>query len=409
MLLVTNKTIDKLKHDLVREGLVDIDGLLLAQENAQNNDTNLADELIKKNIISEEKLLKFIEDKLHIPSVDLDNYTPDINCLSYISYNNAKTNNIFPLFKIEDVLTVAMADPIDLFAINKLFELNSISIEPVVCSISSIQRAIDYYYLGQKSEQVEQNWQDELLGDNISDEGIDKIVNKLIYDAINQDSEYILMESSQTGLNIFFNKKFVGFIPSILVQRFIYSFKNIANLDTETSDVAQRSKFIANACSLFASVFPTKYGLRISIQINKPLKPLSLYAIKQEKIDNLIKEPALIGIVAKDIKEASLFAYSLAEYLSAKYSILFVENEAKYELNGITQIEFHKNTGVYFDELLSQIDYQNFEIIFWEKIYNEQQAQKLKLFSREKIVFTALLDDNIENCDFLLYTTGEIK
>ena len=60
MFLLTNKTIEKLQHDLVREGLVDIDGLTLAQENAKSNGTNIAFELVKANLISEKGLLLII-------------------------------------------------------------------------------------------------------------------------------------------------------------------------------------------------------------------------------------------------------------------------------------------------------------------------------------------------------------
>ena len=48
-----NKTIDKLKYDLVRDGLVNIDGLTFAQDNAKSAGTNLAIELVKANLISE--------------------------------------------------------------------------------------------------------------------------------------------------------------------------------------------------------------------------------------------------------------------------------------------------------------------------------------------------------------------
>ena len=105
MLLVTNKTIDKLKYDLVRDGLVDLDGLNFAQEKAEKQATNLSEELIKENLLSEKALLRFIQDKLHIPYVDLSDYNPDISCLKYISYDNAQKYNIFPLFNITSLFS----------------------------------------------------------------------------------------------------------------------------------------------------------------------------------------------------------------------------------------------------------------------------------------------------------------
>ena len=75
--LLTNKTVEKLKHDLVKEGLINFDDLEKAEEIAVAQKINIAQALIRSNIIEEEPLLKFIESKLHIPYVNLDDYTPD--------------------------------------------------------------------------------------------------------------------------------------------------------------------------------------------------------------------------------------------------------------------------------------------------------------------------------------------
>ena len=143
---VTNKTLEKLKYDLVREGLVEYDTVEKAQELANAQNINIGQALINSNVLSEETLLKFLESKLHIPYVNLDDYTLDKNCLQYINLIDARKYKIIPLFKIEDVLTVAMADPLDLFAIDKIMEKAECSIDPVISSETSITKKIDEYY-----------------------------------------------------------------------------------------------------------------------------------------------------------------------------------------------------------------------------------------------------------------------
>ena len=398
MFLLTNKTIEKLQHDLVREGLVDIDGLTLAQENAKSNGTNIAFELVKANLISEKGLLKFIEDKLHIPCVDLDDYAPDANCLSYISLENAQEYNIFPLFKIEDVLTIAMSDPLDLFTINSLFEFSEISIEPVVCSEMSIKKAIDKYYLNAVDDE-DVSWQEIIVADNISDESLKNAIESILVDAIKKQTEYILMERAESGLSIFFNKELLGFIPNILVPRFLAEFNSFANLNAEVDDIAQNSKFLFKEHSVFVSSFPARFSTRIMLKINKPLKSIEEYGIDRSKLEEIIKEPALIGIFYENFQN---IAYSLAEYLSSKREVLLVENQSQYELRGVTQMEFAQNTGVYFDRIINQIDFQNFDIIFWEKVYTPEQLKKLKLLAKEKVVIVGVNDEILEYCDFIL-------
>ena len=84
--LVTNKTIDKLKYDLVRNNIITFEDIEHAQEIANAQNINMGQVLINSSLITEENLLKFLEEKLHIPFVNLDDYEIDKKCLQYISY-----------------------------------------------------------------------------------------------------------------------------------------------------------------------------------------------------------------------------------------------------------------------------------------------------------------------------------
>ena len=108
---LSNKTLEKLKYDLVRDNIVSYETIEKAQELASAQNINLGQVLINLGVLKEEQLLKFLESKLHIPYVNLDDYSIDTRCLDLISFNDAKKYKIIPLFKIEDVLTIAMADP----------------------------------------------------------------------------------------------------------------------------------------------------------------------------------------------------------------------------------------------------------------------------------------------------------
>ena len=142
---VSNKTIEKLKYDLVRDKYVSFEDIEHAQELAYAQNINIGQALINSGLMSEETLLKFLEDKLHIPYVDLDGYEIDKRCLDFISFKEALAYKILPLFEIEDTLTVAMSDPLDLFAIENIIERTQKVIEPVITSESGILRKINEY------------------------------------------------------------------------------------------------------------------------------------------------------------------------------------------------------------------------------------------------------------------------
>ena len=141
-----NKTIDKLKYDLVRDGLISYEDFEKAQEIANSQNVNIGQALINSGLIDEPKLLHFLELKLHIPYVDLDDYSLDSRCLKYIHLTDAKKYKMIPLFKIEDELTIAMADPLNLLAIDNVVEDEGFSIAPVISSEKSILKKIEEYY-----------------------------------------------------------------------------------------------------------------------------------------------------------------------------------------------------------------------------------------------------------------------
>ena len=151
---ITNKTLEKLKYDLVRAGLVPYETIEQAEEIANAQNINIGQALINSGILTEETIIKFLESKLHIPSVNLEDYTLDENCLKYISYSDARKYRIIPLFKIEDTLTVAMADPLDLFAIDKVVETAACSIEPVIASETSILKKIE----ANRRNEIQRHW-----------------------------------------------------------------------------------------------------------------------------------------------------------------------------------------------------------------------------------------------------------
>ena len=140
---INNKTLEKLKYELVRDGVVDYDTLEKAEELANVQNINIGQAMINSGLLSEDTLLKFLESKLHIPYVNLEDYNPDPKCFNFVAFADARRYRIIPLFKIEDVLTVAMADPLDLFAIDKIIETAECSIEPVIASETSIIKKID--------------------------------------------------------------------------------------------------------------------------------------------------------------------------------------------------------------------------------------------------------------------------
>ena len=290
-----NKTLEKLKYDMVRAGLVDYETIERAQEVADAQNINIGQALINSGVLTEEAILKFLEAKLHIPYVNLEDYTLDSKCLNLVSASDAKRYRILPLFKIEAPLTVARAAPLDLFAIDRIIESVECSIEPVVSSQTSILGKIDEYYAPGLLEeivtdQVAYDWREELHSEDLSDNHIQKIISAILKQAVQEDFHEIVFQSADDGLGVNFKKNSSltdkGSIPQVLALSFAAKLKVLAELDPLVSEVPQLGKmsFKADDVTIVVSVstFPTILGERIFLKIYKP--PVALGSIiKNEK------------------------------------------------------------------------------------------------------------------------------
>ena len=412
-----NTTIDKLKYDLVRDGLVTYDDIEHATELALAQNTNIGQILINTQIISESILMRFLEEKLHTPCVDLENYTIDKKCLDFISYKDALRFKILPLFIIEDTLTVAMADPMNLFSIDKIMQITKKNIDPVIASEKSILKKINEYYdVKGKVEDIKldrsqnYNWQEELHSDNLSQEHIQVLFRAILKQAISQSVHELYFENDDNGLSVNFKKtdKIVqtGTIPSLLTNSFIQSLKLMCNLDPNVFEIPQLGKLNFNVDNneLTASVsaFPTINGERILIKIYHPPIPPEELKISQDEIE-LIKQclnkPGIVLICGASLSGKTHLIYSILSNLIPKNkNAMSLESIAKYKLKNVAQCELNENIGFNLDKAMRFIEFQSPDIIYFEGITTKEGLDFFtSLTLKNKALITEFLAENMDD------------
>jgi len=419
---VTNKTLEKLKYDLVRSGLVAYETIEQAQEIANAQNINIGQALINSGILSEEAILKFLEAKLHIPYVNLEDYTIDEKCLKYISLNDAKKYRIIPLFKIEDTLTVAMADPLDLFAIDKVIETAECSIEPVVSSETSILKKIQELYkedviVGEifTESGIDYDWRDELHNDDLSDNHMQKIIRAILKQAVLENVHEVTFQCENEGLAVNFKKNGEilnkGFIPTVLTSSFTAKLKTLAELDANVSEVPQLGKlnFKVDDVNIVASIstFPTIMGERIFLKIYKPPKPL-YKIIKSESNLNLVRSalqtPGIIIVCGSPLSGKTHIIYSLLlEAVNKSKNIMTLESIAKYNLKAVHQCELNENVGFNMDKASRFIEFQSPDIIYLEGIKTKESFDYFSsLVFEDKTIIMEFLANNMEDLRYKL-------
>ncbi len=411
-----NKTLEKLKYDLVRDNLIKYEDLETAEQVAKAQNINVGQVLINSGIIQEEKLLKFLESKLHIPYVNLEDYSLDKKCLSYINFNNAQKYKVIPLFEIEGILTVAMSDPLDLFAIDKIVEDAKCEIEPVISSESAVIKKIEEYYHSTSSvgqifiddNQPKYDWRNELHSEDLSDERIQTLIRSILKQAISEDIHELFLEHIPNGLSVNFKKNSqiysTGEIPSILVSSFIARLKVLSNLDPTVSELPQLGKlcFKVDSIPLIASIsaFPTIHGERIAIKIYKPPKTLKETGLNEKQIaiiKNSMNTAGIIVVCGTGLSGKTHMVYSiLLDTATDKKNVMTIESITKYDLTNVNQCELNENIGFNLDKAMRFIEFQAPDILYFEGINTKEGLDYFtSLVLKDKIVITEFMAENI--------------
>lgn len=418
MNIITNKTLETLKYDLVREGLVQYEVVEQAEEIANAQNINIGQALINSGFLTETQLIKFLESKLHTPYVNLDDYDLDVKCLKYINFSDARRYKIIPLFKIENTLTVAMADPRDLFAIDKIMESAECEIDPVLSSEESILKKIDEYYkidvtVGNISTDSNSgyDWQDELHKEDLSDDHIQKIIRAILKQAILEDTHEVTFQGEEDGLGVNFKKNGElnnkGIIPTALVSSFAAKLKTLSELDPSVSEVPQLGKLCFKVDNIIVlatvSTFPTIMGERIFLKIYKPPKTLDKIITSKKELTEIkqsLNKPGIILVCGSSLSGKTHVIYSLLLEAAKNKTknIMTLESIAKYELTGVNQCEFNENVGFNMDKAARFIEFQNPDIIYLEGIKSKESFDYFSsLVYNDKTIIMEFLANNMED------------
>ncbi|NLF83574.1 MAG: Flp pilus assembly complex ATPase component TadA, partial [Candidatus Gastranaerophilales bacterium] len=384
----------------------------------------------------EEALLTFIEDNLHIPYVNLESYKLDEKCLSLISAEDAYKYRILPLFRIENVLRIAMADPLDLFALNNVIKCMQCDIEPVICSEDLVLQNIKKYYSRQDASKLATehgkgliiDWREELNEEFPDMSQAKRIINSIISQALLEGVFEIIFESTGSGLSVKFRKAGVrkagemhekGEIPLLLSPLCIAQVKELSKLDPSVSDIPLLGKFsfpadVDNVTGV-VSTFPTTKGERITIRLYHPPQTINEIKITEEErkiILNAVEKPGFILITGGELSGKSFIAYSLLNSLnSQEKNIMTIESVVKYELKGGIQCELNEKVGFNAEKALKMVDFQSPDVLYVEEI---DADNLLKLAGSGKLIIAEMTVPNITeelkkvvNCIISIKNTGE--
>ncbi len=138
----------KLGEILVRENLITSQQLRETLDYQRANGGRLGSNLVRLGYVSDDVVTAVLSRQYGVPSINLDLFQIEPEVIKLISEDVAVKYSVLPISKVGATLTLAMADPTNVFAMDDIKFMTGLNVEPVIASETSIQVAISKYYSG---------------------------------------------------------------------------------------------------------------------------------------------------------------------------------------------------------------------------------------------------------------------
>lgn len=395
---------------LVKEDVITQDQLNEALKEQKRTNERLGQILMRLEFVNEETILKFLSSQLSIPYAtslaDIDEIPKEV--AEIIPEFFIRRRKLFPISMEEDSLLVAMADPLDIFALDDVKVLiGDMKLKPIISSEREINALIEKHY--GKSMAMEELMKDmeadELQVKEEKEEDIDlsklttdsksapvvRLVNHILLEAIKQGASDIHIEPYEKHVRTRYRVDGVlhdaGHHPKSAQAAIISRIKIISRLDISERRLPQdgraRVKVGGRDVDLRVSVTPTNFGEKVVIRILDPaslcldLKLLGFEPETLEIYEQLIKSPwGLVLITGPTGSGKTTTLYStLTTINSDDKNIMTVEDPVEYVLAGINQQHVNPDIGLSFAAGLRSFLRQDPDIVLVGEIRDKETAE----------------------------------
>jgi type IV pilus assembly protein PilB len=144
----------KLGELLLKENMVTPQQLQEALAHQKMNGGKLGKAFVQLGYVRDEEITSLLSRQYGVPSINLDHFEVDPAIIKIIPAETSRKYQILPLSRSGATLTIAMADPTNVFAMDDIKFMTGYNVEPVVASESSLEEAIEKYYGSTRSLQL---------------------------------------------------------------------------------------------------------------------------------------------------------------------------------------------------------------------------------------------------------------
>jgi type IV pilus assembly protein PilB len=386
---------------LISEGLLTKEQLTQALGEQKRHGGRLGTILRSLGYVTEEDIIKLLGEQMGILHVSLETVIidPDVICL--VSELMARRYQVIPLYKEGTLLSLAMVDPLNVFAIDDIRHATGHEIVPMVGTEQDILKAIDRYYGGTSTMQeaireadqqriaAEEEFGAEITG-LAEDTPVVKFVNTLIGQAIKEGASDVHIEPEGEIVRIRYRVdgllRDVMTAPRSLKSGVTSRIKIMANLDIAEKRIPQdgriQMKVGEKDIDIRLSTLPAIFGEKIVMRLLDKgniligLKELGFNKDTLQRFEKFIHRPyglILVTGATGSGKTTTLYAV-LQKINTPEKNIVTIEDPVEYQLRRVTQVQVNAKVGVTFATGLRSILRQDPDVVMVGEIRDRETA-----------------------------------
>jgi len=398
---------------LVREGLINQEQLQRALADQKGNNEKLGSILVRLSMINEDQLIAFLSKQYGIPSITLTQLDVDVEVVKLVPAQIARKYEVLPIKRTGNQLTLAMADPTNVFAVDDVGFMTNLQVVPVVASQGAIRKAIDRLYEAQTGGLAEVlSEMDAAVGDVEVVEGEDeqwakadifelkesadeapvvRLINMILVDAIRRGASDIHLEPYEKVFRVRF--RIDGVLheimtpPKRLEAALTSRVKIMSNLDIAERRLPQdgriKLRYNQREIDFRVSTLPTIFGEKTVMRIlDKDALQLDLALLgfdpwSLEQFTRAINQPyGMILITGPTGSGKTTTLYSAIHTInSPDVNIMTAEDPVEYNLKGVNQVQINEGIGRTFAAALRSFLRQDPDVILVGETRDLETAQ----------------------------------
>jgi type IV pilus assembly protein PilB len=397
---------ERLLEILINDKILRQEDLDRALEEQKKSGGELSKVLVRMKVINEDDLTHALSTGLGMPPIDISRLKIDPIVVKIIPHEIAVKYQIIAISRMGNNLTLAMADPLNIFAIDNVKNLTGMNIVPIITRANIVHQTIEKYYTTDSGEALQKIIADmkeaediELVKETNTDSaGVEdlteeapmiKLTDTIIHQGVLAKASDVFIEPMEKTMRVRYRVdgiiREVDRMSKALLPPIISRIKVISSLDISEQRLPQDGRFKTvlagnREVDFRVSILPTAFGEKAVLRILDKtagildLNRLGLEPDAMKKLQDCGLRPhGMILCCGPTGSGKTTTLYSLLKFVDTPgKNIITVEDPVEYQIKGMNQVNVRPSVGLTFAASLRSILRQDPDIIMVGEIRDSE-------------------------------------